>query len=305
MISKSPYGRRKTMKLLSKVDIHVHTTLTKPFDGAFPSYASYSELIGMYDELNIEYGVLLPEIAPECGQRLSSNEEIMEVVSRCPDRFGWFMNIDPRALSNSPDTDFSPLMDYYKSKGAKGLGEMCCSLAFDDPRSMNLYAQCEKKELPVIFHIGFPERDYGMIDDLGLPRLETVLRTFPKLRILGHSQKFWAEISGGLTAEERGGYPTVPVRPGGRLVELMDKYPNLCCDISAGSGFNALSRDPRFGCEFLERYQDRVFFGTDICRPGQIVHQGEWLDEMVQTGGISYLCYEKVCRENANRLLNR
>ena len=293
------------MKLLSKVDIHVHSTLDRPFGGSVPSYASYTELERMYDELNIEYGVLLPEIAPECSTRISSNEEIMEIVSRRPDRFGWFMNFDPRGVGNSPDADFSPYMDYYKSKGAKGLGEMCCSLEFDDPRAMNLFAQCERKELPVIFHIGARERDYGMIDELGLPRLETVLRTFPRLCVLGHSQKFWAEISGGLTEAERGGYPSGPVKPGGRLVELMEKYPNLCCDISAGSGLNALTRDPQFGCEFVERYQDRVFFGTDICRPGQDVGQGRWLDEIVQAGRISYLCYEKVCRENANRLLGR
>lgn len=293
------------MKLLPKVDIHAHTAIDRPFDGSFPSYASYTELVQMYDELNIEYGVLLPEIAAECSARVTSNEEIMEIVSRCPDRFGWFMNIDPRALDNSPDSDFSPLMDYYKGKGAKGLGEMCSSVAFDDPRAMNLFAQCEKKELPVIFHIGFPERDYGMIDELGLPRLETVLRTFPKLRVLGHSQKFWAEISGDLTEAERGGYPTGPVKPGGRLIELMEKYPNLCCDISAGSGLNALTRDVSFGCAFLERYQDRVYFGTDICRPGQRVNQGKWLDEMALAGNISYLCYEKVSRENANQLLGR
>lgn len=292
------------MKLLPKIDIHVHTTEFKAFGGELEhTYASCDELLAMYDRMNIQYGNILPETANEGSSYVSTNEEVIRVVRKHPDRFGFFMSLDPRALHNSPDTNFDFLMDYYKRQGAKGAGEMCCNVWFDDPRAMNFFSYCEKHELPVIFHIGAPQNDYGMIDELGLPHLEKVLQTFPKLTILGHSQKFWAHISGDCDESVWNGYPTGKIKPGGRLIELLDKYPNLCCDISAGSGYNALTRDEKFGCEFIERYQDRVFFGTDICDPCNNMRHGEWLDAQVTAGNISYKAYEKVARRNALGLL--
>ena len=158
--------------------------------------------------------------------------------------------------------------------------------------------------MPVLFHIGGPTGDYGLIDDIGLPRLEKVLQMFPNLQFLGHSQKFWAEISSDVTEESRYGFPTGKVTPG-RVVELMRKYPNLCGDISAGSGGNAVMRDPEFGYAFLEEFQDRLYFGTDICSIKNERPLSFWLDKAVEDGNISQIAYEKICRENAYALLHR
>jgi len=163
--------------------------------------------------------------------------------------------------------------------------------------------------MPVTFHIGNKGHDYGVVDEPGMPRLEKVLGMFPRLRFLGHSQKFWAEISGDCTADIRNGYPKGKVVPGGRVVELMRKYPNLNCDLSAGSGFNAISRDPDFGYAFLEEFQDRIFYGTDICDPRNITNPmlklSAFLDEAVDTGRISEAAYLKISRGNALALLER
>ena len=83
----------------------------------------------------------------------------------------------------------------------------------------------------------------------------------------------------------------------------MRKYPNLCGDLSAGSGQNALMRDPEFAYKFLEEFQDRLFFGTDICSPTNDFKLTFFLDEAVENGHISQECYNKVCRENALKLL--
>ena len=148
--------------------------------------------------------------------------------------------------------------------------------------------------------------DWESIDELGLPRLEKVLGMFPKLKFLGHSQKFWAEI-GQCDEVSRNGYPTGKVTPG-RVVELMRKYPNLCGDMSAGSGANAMIRDPEFAYAFMEEFQDRLYFGLDICAPqdsGIRVQLGQFLDESMQKGKISYTAYEKISRGNALDLLEK
>ena len=71
-----------------------------------------------------------------------------------------------------------------------------------------------------------------------------------------------------------------------------------CGDLSAGSGANAVMRDPAFGYKFLEEFQDKLFFGTDYCCRGQRFILSEFLDEGVETGRISQKAYNKICREN-------
>ena len=63
--------------------------------------------------------------------------------------------------------------------------------------------------------------------------------------------------------------------PGDAIDTLMNKYPNLYGDLSAGSGANAISRDKKFGRAFLIRCADRLMFGTDFLAPGQPVPQFE------------------------------
>ena len=288
---------------VKKIDIHVHGTPKKSItraDGG--DYATPAELRAMYDRMGIEFGVLLPSIHHECSSHCINNETVYEMVQAHPETYVWFCNLDPRMGNNSPDTDLSRYINFYKDLGAKGIGELCCNLYFDDPLVENLFHHAEKCGMPVTFHIGNMGNDYGLVDELGLPRLEKALQKFPNLKFLGHSQKFWAEISADCTEESRCGYPEGKVTPG-RVVELMRKYPNLLGDMSAGSGGNAIIRDPEFGYAFLEEFQDRLYYGTDICDPRNEFLLGGFLDDAVMTGKISQTCYNKICRENHLKLL--
>ena len=114
---------------------------------------------------------------------------------------------------------------------------------------------------------------------------------------------FWSAISGDVTEKNWMGYPTGPVTPGGRLGEMLRKYPNLWGEISAGSGNNALVRDPDFGCRFMEEFQDRLLFGTDICRKQQEVPQVTTLQNALQAGKLSRTAFEKITHLNAEKLL--
>jgi uncharacterized protein len=288
------------------IDAHLHTIRFRgvPRNPQGDNFATPDELIAMMDRTGVDRGVLLPDVSPESAFQLSTCEDILEISATYPDRFIPFCNVDPRAGSNSPDADLSFHLAYYKERGCKGLGEITASLAFTDPLVRNLFGHCQRQALPVIFHIAPQARGcYGLLDGLGLPGLEQSLRDFPELVFIGHSQPFWSEISGDVTPANRNSYPTGPVTPGGTLARLLETYPNLYCGWDAGSGFNALARDPAFGYCFMETYQDRILFGTDICSPKNDHRHAEYLRQARAKGAISREAFAKIGGGNANRLL--
>jgi len=181
------------------------------------------------------------------------------------------------------------------------VGEVSAQLYMDDPRCTNFFRQCGDAGLPVLFHLA-PRVGYGLYglaDDRGLPRLEKVVRELPATTFIGHAMAFWSEISAEVDEETRGGYPGGPISAAGRIPQLLKEYPNLYGDLSAGSGFNAISRDPAFGCRFLEECQDKLLFGTDICHVNQEVEIVPWLNEARENGEISHACHSKITRRNA------
>ncbi len=234
-----------------------------------------------------------------------SNEEIIEICEKYPDRFIPFCNIDPRAITNSPDADFEKFLNYYKSLGCKGIGEVMPNLQFLDERVLNLFKHVEKVGFPLIFDgNGRLGNTYGLYDDPGLCQLEKCLSLFPNLKFLGHGPAFWAEISVLKNIEDRHGYPNYPVIEEGIVPKLFRKYPNLYGDLSAGSGYNALARDPEYAVKFLNEFSDRLLFGTDICRSDQKVPIVKFLTELAEKGKISENVFKKIARENTIKLLN-
>jgi hypothetical protein len=168
---------------------------------------------------------------------------------------------------------------------------------------MNFFGHVEKSGLPLTFHVG-PQKGgcYGFIDEAGLPRLERVLRAFPDLVFLAHSQPFWAEIGTNVIEDgKRVPYPTGPVSPG-RVVELFGKYSNLHGDLSAGSGYNAMSRDPEFGIQFMEEFSDRLHFGTDIAHMKQDLPIVDYFRRLSADGSLSADAYENITWRNSNKL---
>jgi len=287
------------------IDIHVHTRGTPGFPRCGkPAYATPEELIQRYDAIEVEQAVILPGVNPECAYTPQSNEEVLQIQQRYPDRFIPFCNIDPRALTNSAMAPLHDILAYYRDQGCKGIGEVCANLPFADPLVQNLFRGAQKAGLPLTFHVAAKIGGiYGLYDDPGLPQLEMSLRQFPKLTFLAHSQSFWAEMGKLETPADRFGYPTSPMVEEGVVPKLFRRYENLCGDLSAGSGCNALKRDPDYAVHFLNEFQDRLFFGTDICAPDTPTPLVDFLLDLRTTGKISESVFQKVARENAVRLL--
>ena len=297
------------MEQIKKIDIHAHCAPWPEYEPAYKGIGkkklSPAELFEeYYDRLNIEKGILLPGVSPEASLSQLPSSICKYLADKYPERLLWFCNVDPRALSNTRDADLGYLLEHYKSLGAKGVGELTCNMYADDPMLDNLFGFCAELDLPVTIHIA-PSLGgyYGIVDDVGLPRTEKMLKKHPKLKIFGHSQPFWAEISK-TNGEERNTYPEGPVS-GGRLIELLRCYENLYCDLSAGSGANALMRDRAHAARFVEEFSDRLMYGCDICMSG---HEfpfrfDEFLTSMRESGEISEKNYRKIVRENAIRIL--
>ncbi|MBQ3023419.1 MAG: amidohydrolase family protein [Clostridia bacterium] len=290
---------------MKKIDVHAHSTM---WGDNLPTFGtpliSPEKLKERYNELNIEKGFILPLLSPESRNFVQSNEEIEYIANNNADTFFWFCNIDARMGGNNKESDLSKLLNYYKEKGAKGVGEITANMYIDEPFMDNLFYHCEKCEMPVTIHMS-PEKYgcYGVIDDLGLGRLEKMLKKYPKLKILGHSQCFWSEIDSGVTVENRNGYPKGKVVEGA-VIRIMRECPNLYCDLSAGSGYNALSRDEDFAYKFIEEFGERLLFGTDFYMPAQNILLAEWLDAAYKNSCITEENYKKICRENAIKIFD-
>jgi len=298
----------ENVKQIKKIDIHSHAF---PFAEYLPPVysgerlISDEEVIEFYDKIGTEKGVLLPSISPEGAVSTNPSENCKYLTVKHPDRFLWFCNVDPRAWGNTVDANLYELLEFYKSIGAKGVGEVTANIYADDPKLFNLFSACEKLDLPVTIHIATDFTGYGIVDDLGLPRIEKILKTFPNLKLLGHSQAFWCEITANCTREDRNAYPKGEVIDG-RVAELMRKYNNLYCDISAGSGANAFMRDRGYAAKFFAEFADRILYGSDICLASQTFPFSfdEFLKDMVDTGELSAENYCKIVRYNAEKILN-
>lgn len=293
---------------MRKIDIHCHVIAFPEFSTTRPNGANFlsvDEQIDIHNKSGVDFGVLLPLISPEARWSCMSNEETQYVVSQHPDRFTWFCNVDPRQGSYNDKSDLHHLIGQYKEKGAKGLGELTASLYADDPMMQNLFRACVDLDMPVLIHIA-PQHGntYGIVDELGLPRIEKMLKKYPDLKLIGHSAAFWSEISNDIVQENRNGYPTGKVNEG-RLSKLMREYGNLYADLSAGSGSNAMMRDPEFAAKFMEEFQDRIYYGADVCNPEQTFQYKflEFLENLCETKCISQEVYEKIMYKNAEKLL--
>jgi predicted TIM-barrel fold metal-dependent hydrolase len=220
---------------------------------------------------------------------------VLSYVERAPTRFVPGYCPDPRR----PDA-IDRLKAAVAIYGVRLCGELKLRMCYDNPDALRLYRYCGEAGLPVTVHIDYefdtgrtyprPNWWYGG----GIDAFARALRACPGTTFLGHAPGFWAHISGDDKAT-KAAYPDGEVAPGGKLVDLLRTCPNLCCDISAGSGCRALSRDKKHARQFLLEFQDRVLYGRD------------WFDnahqELLAELDLPPAVLDKIYRGNASRLV--
>ena len=240
--------KEKTQQL---IDCHLHIN---------HFMRSVEDTIQHLDATGTTKAFILPLETGEGGVTLKT-ETVLNTFKKYPDRIIPFCQSDIRQ-SNVLET-----LKAYHRLGCRGIGEQKEHVPLNDPRVEQVIALCDELDWPITIHFQDGKNGYnqGLTD-----HLETYLKKYRKVRIIGHAQTWWANISAEVPLPEKTLYPNGPIKPGGIIDKLMSNYPNLYADLSAGSGYNALTRDIDFTLSFLERHPKQLLFGSDCpCRDGK------------------------------------
>lgn len=295
-----PITAPKFEKPVRKIDGHVHLRTKKGYNVFTPE-----ERLSFNEVMDIDYSLILTVEKPQGAseQELLDDprifaEDAAKICEQYKGKFSWFCNLMPDGTSETYKK-----LEKYKKMGAVGVGEVAIPMRFDDLRFEHMLDCCQSLELPIMTHMNSKLTNKGIVDEPGLILLERALKKYPKLVYIGHSQPFWSEIALCDEKTNRDGYNSGAVKPG-RLIDLLSNYENLYGDLSANSGGNAIMRDPDFGNEFLDKFQDKLMYGTDTLSANLHYPLGAYLDCLLAQNKITREIYAKICRYNISKLLN-
>ena len=229
-------------------------------------------MVDWMDENDVDRVVLLPLESPEATSYYVPTSRTLDLAAAHPERFIPFCSVDPRMNVTGGRDAFVERIRGYVERGARGFGELKAGLPIDHDLMQTLYGIAGEFDLPVLLHI----ETTVCSDEVGLPGFESMLRAFPDTDFIAHAPGWWAHVSADV--DRLSGYPDGPVEPGGRCDELLSGYDNCYADLSAGSGWNALTRDHEYGQAFLERHHESLLWATDYLAPGQETPQLDVLE---------------------------
>lgn len=221
------------------LDLHQHTNYVGRTDEELIAHQAF-------------HGVTQTVLLPGAGWMLSEvgdNASCAALQAKHPELFVRFACSDV-AESRTPD-----VLRGNVRRGAIGFGELKFHVAIDSPEMHRVYKLAEELGVPVLMHFEFETYNTG------IERMESILKTYPRVNFLMHAQTWWGNISADLDPTIL--YPTGPVKPGGLCDRLLSDYANIYGDLSAGSGANALTRDPDFTRGFLQRHSRKLIWGSD------------------------------------------
>jgi predicted TIM-barrel fold metal-dependent hydrolase len=249
------------------IDSHVHVEAKTPEE--------LREWVDTMDEVGIEKSVILTGVNGEEFNALAAL-----YTDNYPDRFVLFCGIDKTGIDR-PDYSERAVTELERccQKGARGVGEISdkgygitgdAALAQekrlhpDDVRLDEVWQKCAELKMPVSLHVAdhpscwtpldvYQERspDYQHFNKYGKNvSSHQQLITIRNLTLSKHPDTIFVACHLGNQGHDLPG-----------LSRDMDQYPNLYVDTSARD--YELGRTPRAASKFLQKYRDRVVFGTD------------------------------------------
>jgi uncharacterized protein len=247
------------------IDVHSH-------DYA-PAESNVQRWVQTMDEVGLEKTIIL---SGATGRRF---DQIMAKFGKHPQRFNVWCGID---YTGFEQPGFGPAaiaeLERCHKAGATGIGELSdkgrglgartntLGMHIDDPRMDVILAKCAELRMPVNIHVGEDRWMYEPMDETNdglmnawkwrvqsdpgvlthaevVDSLERAVKKHPRTTFIAcHLANCCSDLN--------------------RLGGMLDRYPNLYADI--GARFAELSPIPRTVSQFFVRYQDRIFYGTDM-----------------------------------------
>jgi predicted TIM-barrel fold metal-dependent hydrolase len=247
------------------IDVHSH-------DYA-PTEANVEHWVKTMDEVGLERTIIL---SGATGRRF---DQIMAKFGKYPNRFSVWCGIDFAGLDKP---GFGPAaiaeLERCQKAGATGVGELgdkgrgfgattnTLGMHVDDARMNAILAKCAELRMPVNIHVGEDRWMYEPMDQTNdglmnawkwrvqsgsgvlthsevVDSLERAVKRHPRTTFIAcHLANCCSDLN--------------------RIGGMLDRYSNLYIDI--GARYAELSPIPRTVSQFFLRYQDRIFYGTDM-----------------------------------------
>jgi predicted TIM-barrel fold metal-dependent hydrolase len=238
--------------------------------------AEVDEWVKTMDAANISKSIIL---SYSTGAKFDS---VVEKYSRYKNRFEIWCGFDYTGMDQPgwPAKAVAELERCVK-KGAKGVGELGdkglgefysaptpgYGMHIDDPRMKPLIKRCGELKIPISIHVAEDAWMYEKPDSTndGLMNAGTWNVDMSKPGILDHDQLV-KTLENAVRDNPKTTFIACHLANCcsnlNMLGALFDKYPNLYADIAARYG--ELAPIPRFVKAFMEKYADRLVFGTDM-----------------------------------------
>ena len=208
-----------------------------------------------------------------------------------------FCEFEPRKLGVVDKIEY-----YIKDKGCKGVGEIKSRIRVDHPTLMKVYELCAKLEVPVLIHL---ENRY----DYDIKAFEKVVKRYSNTIFIAHGPGWWRENSADAdpkywerrdVAKAEENYPKGRIVPGGHVERLLDECENLYGDLSAYSGYNAMTRDLEYARQFLRKFHRKLLYRSDIL--DYFFPKYDLIEVMLRIN-LEEGVYREILHENATKLV--
>jgi predicted TIM-barrel fold metal-dependent hydrolase len=238
----------------SIIDLHQHTNYSDRTDG---------QLLAHQRNMGVTTTILLPAGHPAerpsthmgrsngLAARTGPNETCYRLAQEHPGQYHFFANETPDVENARQE------IEKYLKLGALGIGEQKFNIDVESDAFTLIADLAKDYAVPVLCHF-----QIGMYNH-GYDRLWRVLDRYPTVPFIAHAQTTWANIDRNADNDPRNLYPKTPVATGGLTDQYLSDYANFYADMSAGSGLNALTRDPDRAKAFILRHQDKLIYGSD------------------------------------------
>ncbi len=228
------------------IDVHSH------LENGLERFIAHMEWLGA----DKAWALSLEE--PELKTFSCPTQRAIAAAKKYPDRIIPFCHVNVRA-----DNAIKQI-ELYAEKGCKGFGEHKMHIAIDDTVMDKIFGICNELKWPFLYH--FQENGSNGGYSWGIKKLPDIIKKYPDIKFIGHAGSWWDYISAGATGADA--LPTGKIIPGGLTDRILSDYENIYADFSAGSGYNALTRDTEFMHEFIIRHRKKLLFGSDCPCPG-------------------------------------